>query len=197
VAPRAVLVDLDGTLWDSFPWYAAILEDWSGVPRDHTLAALRQHQPVVRLFERHRITKAEFGRLCARYGAALRLYPNVRETLAELKTDGVLLGVVTGLPGTYAEPMLASSGLAHVFDAVVHRGNCPTPKPSPVALNFCRSMLRLEPDSSSIWYIGDLDTDARAAHAALMSFAWASYGYAAGQVSADAELACFAEVLDL
>lgn len=187
---------MDGTVWDSFPWYAAVLAQETGANAASILALLRHGSSVVTLCRRTGVSDARFHKLCEVYGAGISLYPGVRESLRTLNSRGVTTAVVTSLPARIAEPLLEGSGIRTLFRDIVTASNCAARKPSPVPLTFALSRIGVVPDRD-VFYVGDQAGDAACAEAAGASFAWASYGYGKGNpgISGSAVLESFGEVL--
>jgi phosphoglycolate phosphatase-like HAD superfamily hydrolase len=70
-------------------------------------------------------------------------------------------------------------------------------KPNPQGLRTAVRALGLEPDRT-IYYVGDRSSDAEAANAAGLLFAWASYGYdPVRPAHTAAVIGSFADVLEL
>ena len=192
MAFRALLFDLDGTLWDSHPWYASLADD-----QERFLESLRQGRPVATLFRRVGITPARFGRLCHDNISSLVTYPGVRETLEAASAKGVPLGVATNLPRWIAVPMLECTGVMGYFSTVVDYGRTYRRKPYPDPLLAALVDMNLAA-GTDIWYVGDSPQDLRAAMSAGLSFAWAAYGYYGESLSGcHAVLARFQDVLVL
>jgi len=176
VAPEALVFDLDGTVWDSYPWYAQILEDEARVPKTQTIGELSHGASVVRLINEHGVTRSRFVRRAVSSIDALSLYPGIREVLSTLRARRVPLAVFTSLPGSIAEPTLNATGLRAYFSQVVHAGNCYVRKPRPAGILQALSAMEVAP-SDAVIYVGDRADDSRAAQSAGVSFAWAAYGY--------------------
>ena len=172
----AALLDLDGTIWDSYPWYAELLAREGRAQSRQVLSRLQSGHSIVSIVHDAGISRSRFSRLCEESASDLPVYPGVRDTLAALAARGVMLGVVTSLPGRLAEPMLRGAGLAAHFAAVVHAGNCRARKPSAGPILKALEFLGIE-TTSNVFYVGDRQIDARAASSAGVSFAWAAYGY--------------------
>lgn len=103
---------------------------------------------------------------------------------------------MTSLPGRLVRPLLDGLDLARHFDVVVHAGTVRARKPSPApVLEAARQMGLTDP--GSLYYVGDAPSDATAAQAAGMRFAWASYGYGSNPGNGAVILQAFAEVLAL
>jgi HAD superfamily hydrolase (TIGR01662 family) len=152
MAPKAIVFDLDGTIWDSWPK--------------------------------------------CRNSSGPQLYPAVRETLQKLSERRVPLGVVTNLPSWMADSMLAVSGIRDTFGSVIDYGQTTRHKPHPDPLILVLKRLRITP-SRDVWYVGDLESDARAAFGAGVSFGWASYGYGTKPEKTSGVFSEFDEILSL
>jgi putative hydrolase of the HAD superfamily len=103
----------------------------------------------------------------------IKLFPFVKETLAELKKAGFLLGILSDFP---LETKLANLGLAHVWDAVVEAEAVGALKPHPPAFRRLTKELGVGPER--ILYVGNSARyDVEGAHmagmtAALKTSAW-------------------------
>lgn len=196
MAQQAFLFDLDGTLWDSFPFYASLLEERGDESRKAALAGLRGGRPAAVLLRDAGVTPAMFRRRCADSTGPVP-YPGVPETLEQLSDRGVPLGVVTNLPSWMVSPMLRAAAIDPLFDSVVHYGRARKPKPNPEPIRLALDELGVEP-VEEVWYVGDSPSDCRAATEAGISFAWAAYGYT-DQPPADctARIREFSEVAEL
>ncbi|MBV9925679.1 MAG: HAD-IA family hydrolase [Acidobacteria bacterium] len=193
MAASALLFDLDGTVWDSYPCYAAALHSRLGITRDVAVARLRAGENAVRLARGCGLTDTSFSRLCRDSLGELQFYPDVLKTLDNLRQRGAQIGVVTSLPKWLAGSLLVELRVMPYLSTAVYAAR----KPSPTGIINAVSELRLEP-GEVVYYVGDMPSDAQAARRADVSFAWASYGYCDGRpVDADAVLDRFSDVLDL
>ncbi len=197
MAARAILLDLDGTVWDSYPLYAELLAGGRTGTADEVLERLRLGENVFRLVKEAGISSATFKARCVDAAHRLIVFGGVHDTLASLGDSGVKLGVVTSLPGSLALPMLEAQGFPQLLKFTIHAGNCRARKPQPgPLLAACRGM-GIEA-SSEVYYAGDQQTDAQAASNAGLSFAWASYGYGSSEPdSTDVVLQRFTDLRSL
>lgn len=196
MASAAMIFDLDGTLWDSWGFYAEIIS-MAGGDRNRAINSLKEGVPIARLLREAGISGSSFRAMARQARGQLHLYAGVRDVLLVKKDSGVRMGIVTSLPRWIAAPMLEVTDLSPFFDTVVDWGRCRVPKPSADPILLALEDLGLSSDRT-IWYVGDTIVDSRAARAAGLSFAWASYGYGAKVlVEADKILGSFAEVLEL
>lgn len=177
MAARALILDLDGTVWDSYPWLARLAGGGGRKAEAAALAVLRDSGNAAKLLRDAGITSSRFKSICAT-SDELRTYAGVRSTLRALREGRVPLGVVTNLPGWIAEPMLSCTGIAGYFGSVVVWSRAQ--KSSRILASLAE--LGVEP-APNVWYVGDLATDGAAAARAGVSFAWASYGYGAARPS--------------
>jgi phosphoglycolate phosphatase len=197
LATRALLFDVDGTLWDSFPWYAEVLAGLSGREQEAVLDELRCGSSIVTLAKRCGVTDGQFRSACRRCVDRLQLYPDVRETLTEIERRGTLLGIVTSLPERIAVPILDAVGLTDHFPVIVTAGTVRRGKPHPDGLHYALREMRIV-HAETAYYVGDMAADAVAAERAGMLFAWAAYGYGASRpVNGATVIHNFREVLQL
>lgn len=196
MAASAILFDLDGTIWDSIPWYAAVLsngEDTRAADLEHEL---RNGGSIITIAGRRGLSKAALVRASRRRIDELQLFPGVRDTLNALGTRAVPMGIVTSLAGDLAAAMMEGTSLDHRFQTVVHPGICRFGKASGVPLQRALSHMGIAA-SPEVFYVGDRADDAQCASASGVSFAWASYGYGEQPAGDSTILRNFHEVLEL
>jgi phosphoglycolate phosphatase len=109
-------------------------------------------------------------------GSADDLYPGIAEALATLREAGAMLGVCTNKPQRLSEKVLADTGIARHFAAVVGGDAVARAKPHPDHLRQTVAAMRCE--GQPLVFVGDSSVDADAADAADARFLWASWGYA-------------------
>ena len=182
---KVVILDLDGTVWDSWPWYARLL----GVEPERLASELRAGKSIAGMLRRagH---QADFQRLARTHSDGLALYGPVGEVLEEMAAGGVRTAVVTNLPRWMAEPMLAAKLLSERFDLVLPWSNSERFK----EVRIRRATAQLGPSG---WYVGDVEADRSAAYKAEASFAWASWGYGEEVPEVDRVLSDFTELVTL
>jgi phosphoglycolate phosphatase-like HAD superfamily hydrolase len=178
VVKPTFLFDLDGTMWDSAPWYAALAISKSGSGEESVLAAaLRTGSAganAASVLKAAGYHPTSFARACAERVDELALYEGARSTLDRLYADGVQLAVVTNLPSWVADPMLNTTGVRDRLSSVIcwSRGRA---KPRPHGLRDALGQMMASPEGAT--YLGDGATDAVAAEAAGVHFLWAAWGY--------------------
>ncbi len=185
---RAVIFDVDGTLWDSTEHVAA---SWRqalnarGIPSAHVTA------------ER---LKSEFGKLLPEIGRSLfpdmekeealllteylcdaeiemlrtyhpAPYDGVPELLSELRARGHQVSIVSNCQKGYIEMMLSVTGLGPLVDAHLCAGDTGLGKAETIRIAAERFGL------ISPVYVGDTSGDETAARAAGIPFIHASYGF--------------------
>ena len=197
-AVRAVLLDLDGTLLDTAPEFAAAAADMlselgldpvdplrvrefigKGIPHlvRRTLEASLGRAP-----DERRVGSAMEGfffHYAKRNGCMAKPYPGVLEGITELRAKGFALACVTNKTAQFTIPLLEATGLAGFFPVVVSGDTMPKKKPAPdPLLEACR---RLGIPALEALMIGDSRTDALAARAAGCPVLLVPYGYTEGE----------------
>ncbi len=125
-----------------------------------------------------------------------RPFPRVAETLATLKREGALLGVLTNKPQDMSDLLLTRVKLDSYFTAVFGAGRMPYTKPDPRLFHDVLSALGGSTNAGAIM-IGDSVTDLATARAAKVPVILVSYGYTpepAASLGADAVTDDFAEI---
>lgn len=174
MAFEALVVDLDGTVWDSRPFYAKTIADASGLPI-RTVRRELETIPLPTFIDRTPgVSRGIFQQLLESNIEGLALYPGVQETLETLAGRGVALAVATSLPGWIARPLLEAKDLRALFDSVADASSRYR-KPDPALLQLVLPGIKL--DTDSVVVVGDDERDATLARRGQVGLAWASYGY--------------------
>ncbi len=185
---KAILFDLDGTLWDACeamvaPWNRTLREDFPHVRRTVTLADIRAMQgkdlagcarvtfPDLPPAEGQRIVAAA----CAAETAVLAetggtLYDGLSEVLGELKKH-YRLGIVSNCQCGYIEAFMAAHGTADLFDGFTCEGM--TKKSKGANIRLLMEGLGV----TEALYVGDTAGDEQAAREAGVPFIHAAYGF--------------------
>ncbi len=194
MAATAVIFDLDGTIWDSRPYYAAALAADGPDGPEAALMTL-ETTPAATALRRAGFTPARYRSHCQI--ARVEVYPQGLDALRQLDDQGIPLGAVTNLPSWMADPMLACHGLDELFGSIVTAGRAKPGKPHPAPLLLCCQELDVHADQRC-WYVGDSPNDCSAALAAGLSFAWVTWGYGStAPTGAHRSLSSFADVASL
>ena len=92
-----------------------------------------------------------------------RVFPDIFDTLVELKETGMKLGIVTG-SGKTSVDLLYSVGVEDLFDAVVTSADVSRRKPYPDGMFKCLDSLGVQASDSI--YVGDTSIDMQASRSA-------------------------------
>ena len=197
MAVDAILFDLDGTLWKGNDWYAELLSNYLIKDRIEIQVRLTSGERILDLACSLGLSRAKLISLCLARTRDLVLYDGVLETLQELSSAGVRLGVVTSAVPKIALACLQDLNVSQYFQAICHPGVMHATKPSPAPLLWALGQMNVRP-SHSVYMIGDSYDDMVSARRANVSFAWASYGY--GHLDTEAQVprvSSFREVANL
>lgn len=187
---RAVIFDLDGTLIDSAPEIHAIA---NAVLAEEGVAPITAEQSrsfighglevfITRLMAAVSLPQdaAHHTRMMdmfsKRYRSSFthtRLYPQVRETLAILRADGLKLGLCTNKPLAATKAVLTHFNLTDFFPVVIGGDSLPLRKPDPAPLLAARNALV----APATVFVGDSEVDAETARNAALPFALFTKGY--------------------
>ncbi len=186
--PCAVF-DLDGTLIDSVPLFATIINAMladRGASSRIGDADARPHATAGGLA----MVSAMLGEHCgdpaealaefrARYAALPTppdcLYPGAREALAVLAGAGVALAVWSNKAGFLCDKVVSDLGLSSVFAAVVGTGPDVPLKPDTTGLD--RALVLAGSARGACCFIGDSDLDHESARRAGVPFVMMTHGY--------------------
>ncbi len=188
---KAVLFDLDGTLVDSLPDIAAVMNAVLGdlgfpghAPEEYKAFVGWGSRELARLAlpERERteerISAAEADmkrRYEAEPVARSRPYPGIPQALAALKRRGYSLAVLSNKPDAIVRPVVRMlfPGIRFSFVSGARDGVPHKPDPS-AALEAARA---LGAESADCFFVGDSDVDMRTARNAGMVPVGVSWGY--------------------
>jgi phosphoglycolate phosphatase len=187
---HAVLLDLDGTLADTAPDLAAVL---------NALLARRGRPPLPYAIARNEVSNGAIGLLKAGFGETFAdveleklrqeflqiyidkvciksiIFNGLENLLNQFDNFGLPWGIVTNKPRAMTEPLLASLGLANRPRCVISGDRLPERKPHPAPLRLAAQELERSPERCV--YVGDAPRDIEAGRAAGMATIAAAYGY--------------------
>ena len=201
VGKQAIFFDLDGTLIDSVPDLTLAVNEmlleldretfdedsvrnWVGngsvmlvkralagkrdISEDEVDEALFSHAHAVFLeaYEKH---------LCD----ATVPYPDVPETLRELKNSGYRLAIITNKPHRFVYPILQRLHMDDLFSFFFGGDTLPKKKPDPMPLEQMCEMMELPKEACVM--VGDSGNDMLAAKAAGIDAIGVTYGYSYGE----------------
>ena len=191
--PRAVVFDLDGTLIDSGPDLARLLNmvlvEYGRSEIDAARVRGFVGDGIGKLVERgldatggasldqRRIATDRFLALYEAEPAKLtRPYPGVVTTLRHLEADGRRLAICTNKADRVTHAVLRALDLERFFGAVIGGDTLATRKPDPAPLRAAIERLGAAPSEAIM--IGDNEHDAATAEAAGIPCVLVAYGYA-------------------
>jgi len=106
------------------------------------------------------------------------LYPQVKETLDALKSQGFKLAIVTNKPSAFIEPIMAKLSLTPLIDYHIGGDSLCEKKPHPMQLLHCCEHFNITPEHALM--VGDSANDVVAAQNANIQSVAVSYGYHGG-----------------
>lgn len=194
-----ILFDLDGTLIDSVPdlsfavnhmlkrvGYDTFSEDiirtWVG----NGASMLVQRALLGDIDTTQKLEEAFFeGALdifLTFYGKNLSgatAYPNVIDTLLELKDMGYRMAIVTNKPFKFVQPILDGLGIGDIFDYILGGDSLEKRKPDPMPLLYICEKLDISIEKTIM--IGDSKNDIVSANLAGIQSIGVTYGYNYGE----------------
>jgi phosphoglycolate phosphatase len=193
--PRAVVIDLDGTLVDTLGDFdlalnamladlglpavdRAFIERSVGKGSEHLIAATLAQAGAAADLQPHAWDRYQQHYLRIN-GSAAVVYPGVPEGLQRLRALGLPLACLTNKPAAFARPLLQRLGLDGCFAQVFGGDDFPRKKPDPLPLLMACEALGVAP--ADAWMIGDSSNDAQAAHAAGCQVVLLRHGYNHGE----------------
>ncbi|CAI1126842.1 Phosphoglycolate phosphatase [Serratia grimesii] len=214
-AIRALAFDLDGTLVDSAPGLAAAIDlalaemglpqagearvgTWIGNGADVLVQRALRWAEVDATPEHCLQLRERFDHFYAQtVDSGSRLFPQVKETLARLATQGYPMALVTNKPTPFVAPLLTSLGIIDYFSLIIGGDDVVEKKPHPAPLYLVLGKLGVR--ANELLFVGDSRNDIQAAQGAGCPSAALTYGYNYGEEIAlshpDRVLERFADLL--
>jgi len=173
---RAVIFDVDGTMFDTLPSLSAAANDVLAQAGMHevSMSLLRsalneglrpmfrqaialQSAPVaaVAATQLENEYMAHYGR---RWLSTAPLFAGVSDALAILKSQGLKLGICTNRDRASTHVLLTSASIANFFDTIVGIGDAPMPKPAADPLLLVLERMGLS--AADALFVGDSNMDA-------------------------------------
>jgi len=203
--PALVMFDLDGTLVDSVPDLAAAVDamllelgrlpagvnavrHWVGngaqVLVQRALAGAVAVPPLITLDGDEQVFQERAHQLFLKHyrllsGQFACLYSGVRECLAYLQAQGVVLAVVTNKPIEFVPHLLEDLHIVEFIQMSLGGDSCVEKKPHPEPLLRVMDELSMQPQQALM--VGDSRNDIEAARAAGVTSLAVTYGYNHGR----------------
>jgi HAD superfamily hydrolase (TIGR01509 family) len=165
VAPRAILLDMDGTLTEPLLDFPRIKAEM-GIGQRPILEALAEMSEAERI-----AAEAVLFRHEEEAAARSTLNAGCRELLDDLTTSGIATALITRNSAASVRTVLERHRLA--ISVLVTRADAP-PKPRPEPLRLACQQLGVSPTHA--WMVGDGQYDVEAGLAAGIRTVWVSHG---------------------
>ncbi len=180
MAAETILLDLDGTVWNSRPWYAETIACLSGVSCDEVERKLLSGKPIVQLAREHCVSKSNLVKSATENAESLVLTVQAGKTDPEGSPGPRNSDWCCNEPARVACQAFAGvQGFKRVlFVTITPRWGIQA-KPRPHGIFSALEEIGRGVNADT-WFVGDGTVDAQAAEAAGIRFAWASYGYESG-----------------
>lgn len=191
---RAIIFDVDGTMFDTLPSLTAAANGvllQAGM-REISPALLRSAlneglRPLFRRAIALQVTPVDeetatqlendcLAQYMRHWLSTAPLFARVSDALMAFKSQGLKLGICTNRDRASTEVLLASASIADYFDAIVSLGDAPLPKPAADPLLLL--MARLEVSPAEALFVGDSGMDTCCARLSKVRFAAHLGGYA-------------------
>ena len=164
---RAVLFDLDGVLIESFvAWFHQFNDTLKYFGHKQvSKKTFRKHwgqstKDDVRIFMPERSVdevRQYFADHYHEYSRYLKVNPNAKDILGELKRMGLRLGCVTNSHRDIVQTILSDTRLKRFFQVVITADDIENPKPAPDMLLVACKLLKVSPAQTV--FLGDTKTD--------------------------------------
>mgnify|MGYP002629848789 CR=1 FL=1 len=105
------------------------------------------------------------------------LYDGVKETLIELKNEGVKLSVATNAPTQFAVTMLTHLEVGHLFDVIIGADKAGASKPDPKMIYEILDFYAYDEKEDVAWMVGDNSKDIQSALGADIKSMFATWGF--------------------
>lgn len=199
---EAVFFDMDGVLVDSkeanFAWIASIVEEYGyqrprkedyvpafGMDRHDTIKLLAKEQSEEKIRELMALANLRNDA----FPLGVLKVPRGEKRVLERLSKSYKLGIITNGQPQAIERLFAVADIKNYFSVIITRNDFTKPKPDPEPLLIASKRLGINPKRAI--YVGDLDVDVGAGHAAGMKVIGFSEN---GVDGADANASSFGEL---
>ena len=193
---KAILFDLDGTLFETAPELA---EAVNLMLKDLEMAELKTNEikrfigrGAENLIKQSLITSSQkdptlffanaeklFAHHYSLISANSLMYEGVEKSIIDLKAKDFLLGCVTNKPAIYTEALMNHSSLSDFMDIIVSGDTTEKKKPDPLPILHALNQLNIEPKDAIM--VGDSVVDIEAGFEAGTYIFTVPYGYQFGE----------------
>lgn len=203
---KAIAFDLDGTLVDSAGGLAEALDNaleehgfppagkerisiWVGNGADIMVDRALTWAGATITPELHQAVRESFDKFYAiSVKTGSKLFPEVKETLAELAKHAIPMAIVTNKPTPFIAPLLKKLGIDNYFSLVLGGDDVKEKKPHPAPLYLTLGTFGLQKEE--LLFVGDSRNDIIAAKNAQCPCVGLTYGYNYGESIALSEPDC-------
>ena len=188
---KAILIDLDGTMFDTAPEIAIAMNQTLQAFNFRTLSfdTIRQfigkgvdnlvNQSLLASNEKGNIKKNEalklFNEFYKKIAKQSKPYDDVESTLKFLQEKQIKLACVTNKPSCHTYLILEESNFEKFFDCIICGDEMKFKKPHQFSIDYVRK--KLDVAEMETLMVGDSSNDIRAANNAGVSVATVPYGY--------------------
>lgn len=99
----------------------------------------------------------KFREFYPKYASQVRIFPEVRDVLGQLKRKRALLGIASNIPTLFLREHLRSFRIESYFGAITGQEDCDEQKPSPKPVLVTLEKLGAQPPEAI--YVGDMEED--------------------------------------
>jgi HAD superfamily hydrolase (TIGR01549 family) len=103
------------------------------------------------------IVERQYLKRYLHYQHLIRVFPEAKNVLSELKAMDVELGIASGIPNKFLIEHLHRFQMLTYFDAITGPDDCDEQKPSPKPVLVTLSKLNVSPKNAA--YVGDMEED--------------------------------------
>ena len=188
---KAILIDLDGTMFDTAPEIAIAMNQTLQALNFRTLSfdTIRQfigkgvdnlvNQSLLASNEKGNIKKNEalklFNEFYKKIAKQSKPYDDVENTLKFLQEKQIKLACVTNKPSCHTYLILKESNFENFFDCIICGDEMKFKKPHQFSIDYVRK--KLDITEMETLMVGDSSNDIKAANNAGVSVATVPYGY--------------------
>ncbi len=99
----------------------------------------------------------KFREFYPRYSSHVKMFPEVKEVLSQLREKKILLGIASNIPTIFLKEHLQNFEIESYFSAITGQEDCDEQKPSPKPVLVTIEKLGVKPAEAI--YVGDMEED--------------------------------------